>query len=192
MVEGPDLVSYLIGNDFSPWMKWTTNICNAEDKNRLNYIYLASNPFVVFFVVCFNSLPSTYMRYKIMFDVQTWQVFVCSKYQESEPQMRSEVQTATPSHHTASRATSGSSWNWMVLWRKPRSVPTATQCAYGHAARSIFFLLTARKWSFKDPCLHTTPSLFFLNLGRPYNGALCLETFCYCVLESIRDVSVLV
>jgi hypothetical protein len=44
-------------------------------------------------------------------------------------QMISEMLTAALSHHTASRATSGLSLNGRVLWRKTRSVPTATLLA---------------------------------------------------------------
>ena len=95
-----------------------------------------------------------------MFYVPSWLVFVCSKYQEFL--VANDIRGANSSTVTSHRK-SIDIWfklEWKVL------VEEATQCAYSHATRSVFFLLTARKWSFQDPCLNRLPSLF-LELNEP-------------------------
>ena len=95
-----------------------------------------------------------------MFYVQTWLVFVCSKYQTfwvTNDSWDANSSTVT-SHCKPSDILFKLEWEGLV--------EEATQCAYGHAARSVFFLLTARKWSFQDPCLHRLPSFFVFWIER--------------------------
>jgi len=120
-----------------------------------------------------------------MFDVQTWLVFVYSKYQEFW--VANDIWGANSSTVT-SHCKPSDIW-FKLEWEG--LVEEATQCANCHAALWVFFLLTARKWSFQDPCLHRLLSLF-LNWTSPYNGVICLETLSYSILENGRDVTALV
>jgi len=68
-----------------------------------------------------------------MFHVPSWLVFVCSKYQEFL--VANDTWGANSSTLTSHRKP-------IVIWFKLEwegLVDEATQCAYGHTARSVFF-----------------------------------------------------
>jgi hypothetical protein len=100
-------------------------------------------------------------------------------------QMIAEMLTAALSHHTTSRATSGLSWNGRIWWRKPRSVPTATPL-------SRYFSYWQPENGASKTRVYTDFLLCYFNWTSPYKSVMCLETLCYSVLESRRDVAVLV